>query len=776
MRTRRGFTLIELLTVMAMSAILLGLIIIPLIQSFNLTRAAQAFSDAQDRARILSERIANEVGNAYSVRSAGLVDTVLNGGAAKVPAGSLIASVSTENGYVEVVLPNTKLDLVRPAEGDQSQVGTGAFTNLQGRIDPTIQSPKGQVVLPVAPGFAMIRYFVGRRDPFKEYNNPYDGVLMARNSERDNLYVLYRIEVQPLVLRAGVGSNGDTSVRWRPNLQYFQSDAVTDTIIQDIDDPRFFEPSRDGTGAIITTDATADRLRKWVSRSVVQTEISRYDMIEPVYDLRTRAWVRLPDSEIPKIVPLVQFRPERISNDPAVGHMASREGEESFASEASGPDVYTTQYAQWASFVVRLFPRGWDTNPSRNSYLVGITSDRAGEAGYAPGLSIYGYDPDVTPDDFDIENLKGNELFDVSTYSQLSALTGSGVRVYPFTAAVAAANSRSGFLASGTWNSIFTPFTVDRARGKVITSIGIEEVGNANVAPTVLNNMPYALTSFAAPLSPSTDTRTDLLDATTLVAAQYQPINDKFNLIYRNVPSLLPDGVHRFIDLRATRNSDGTPSPLFPNPIANQATGFTINTTDGGYRNRGQIVPGSETVTGPDQLPGPHYGQAIRYSRITTGEPGPNQYKINYADVAEPTNPSTGLIDYSVAYPGISTTGFNPRVYDPTNFISAVLQPRYKVGYIQLNSDPNVPLPFTSAASDSAQAGFRVSYRFQFTGTLTAQPVNGGRTKVDSVAVDYDSRELISVLLTIRNYPQSSQPNPQNVTLKSTAKVRNYSR
>lgn len=777
MRTRRGFTLIELLTVMAMSAILLGLIIIPLVQSFNLTRSAQAFSEAQDRARILSERIANEIGNAYSVRAAGLVDTTLNGAAAKIPAGSTIVSVSTtENGYVEVVLPNTRLDLVRPAEGDQSQVATGGFTNLEGKIDPTIQSPKGQVVLPVAPGFAMIRYYIGRRDPFKEYNNPYDGVLLARNSDRDNLYVLYRIEVQPLKLRPGAGTNGDTSVRWRPNLDYFQSDPVTDMNVLDIDDPKFFEPNRDGTGAIITDDARADRIRKWQSRSVIQTEVSRYDMIEPVYDLRTRAWIRLPGTQIPKIVPLIQFRPERISNDPAVGHMASREGEESDAAEAAGPDVYTTQYAQWASFVVRLFPRGWDTNPSRNSYEVGISSEHAGEAGYAPGLSIYGYDPEANPDDFDINYLKGNELFDVSTYSQLSSLTGSGARVYPFTAAVEAANSRSGFLNSGAWNSIFTPFTVDRARGKVITSIGIEEVGDANVAPTIVNNLPYAFTSYSAPLSPGTDTRTDTVSATTLVDPQYQPINDKFNLIYRSVPSLLPNGVHRFIDLRTTRNSDGTPSPLFPNRVANQATGFTIDTTDGGYRNRGQIVPGSENVTGPDQLPGPHYGQAIRYTRVTVGEPGPNQYKINYADVAEPTNDATGVIDYSGTYPGISMAGFNPRVYDPTNFVSAVLQPRYKVGYIQLNSDPNVPLPYTSGASDSAQAGFRISYRFQFTGTLTAQPVNGGRTKMDSVAVDYDSRELISVLLTIRNYPQSSQPNPQNVTLKSTAKVRNYSR
>ena len=45
--------------------------------------------------------------------------------------------------------------------------------------------------------------------------------------------------------------------------------------------------------------------------------------------------------------------------------------------------------------------------------------------------------------------------------------------------------------------------------------------------------------------------------------------------------------------------------------------------------------------------------------------------------------------------------------YTPGNFSSEVFQARFKVGYIQLNSDPNVPLPL---------GNIRVNYRFQFTG------------------------------------------------------------
>ena len=65
---RKAFTLLELITVMALTAVLMGLVVYPLIQSFDVTRAAQGFADAQNRARILIERITREVGNAAFVR------------------------------------------------------------------------------------------------------------------------------------------------------------------------------------------------------------------------------------------------------------------------------------------------------------------------------------------------------------------------------------------------------------------------------------------------------------------------------------------------------------------------------------------------------------------------------------------------------------------------------------------------------------------------------------------------------------------------------------
>src|SRR5262249_14203446 len=62
-----------------------------------------------------------------------------------------------------------------------------------------------------------------------------------------------------------------------------------------------------------------------------------------------------------------------------------------------------------------------------------------------------------------------------------------------------------------------------------------------------------------------------------------------------------------------------------------------------------QIVPGSETVIGPDMMPGPHYGQPIAYTRVErnyidpTAGIGPNEYAINYADILPNPNPGSPL-------------------------------------------------------------------------------------------------------------------------------------
>lgn len=728
-RSRKAFTLIELLTVIAITAILLTIIVLPIFQSFNLTRAAQAFSDAQDKARILIERIQREINNGASVRdNSGLRGSI----AVRVPS----SPGGTYGPVVIETLPYMKLDIVKPAQGEPDPANPGQFIDPNtGKVDPTLRSPKGQVVLPVSPGSTIVRYFVAPRNPFAAYNNPYDGLLMSRGGNQDNLYVLYRAEALVYVWDSNLN-------RFVVNTELFEADPTdpTGNTVALLDDRFFMIPDLDNQGNALAGAALAAkqaRVRNWLRRSVIQTEVSRYDMIQPLYnkanrivfhDLRTDPSDAIGPAlkDRPRLLPLVQFRPTRVSGEPAEGKMAVRLGEEMENAQETGPDVWTTVFAGWVSTTIRAYPSGWNRNiAAQDEYLIARLDPADNH------IKIFEYDPGSgVPDD-----QSGTAVFDITAYNQqVSLLQANPNLAGPFNAALL-----PGATSSTAARNLFMAFLPDSGLGKVVASFGIDTVKVAGaLQPGASISQPEVATGPAD--SPLVDN-----GAGAVYSGPGYEINRCFNRVW-NDPAyvgLRPDKIHRFIDLRVAQQTDNTRSygPLHP----------TLGL------GRTKIVPGSEVVIGPDQNPGPNYGNAVRYTR-TTRAPGPNQYKINYVDLPEPTN--YGL--YGLPTP--------PATYDPLDFTSAVFQARFKVGYIQLNSDPNVPLP---------AGNFRVYYRFQFTGGRSAGSIaniNNGGANQDSFAVDYDTRQLMSVLLTVRNYPQSNLPNPQTVTLSATAKVRNFLR
>ncbi|MBV6458017.1 MAG: hypothetical protein HONBIEJF_01139 [Fimbriimonadaceae bacterium] len=740
--------MVELLTVMAISAILFSIISIPLVQSFNLTRAAQGIADAQDRARFVIDRLTREISNATAVRD--------NDGLA----GSLDIVVPGFDQNPETIrLQNVKLDIVMPAQGDPLNP---QFNPDIGKIDPTRRSPKGQVVLPVAPGSTLVRYWVGLRNPLngnnaRPYTNPYDGLLMPRSGEADNLFVLWRAEVQPRVYNPAQN-------RWEVNTRLFEVDSGTGQPVYD--DPAFFIP--DGS------PAKAARIREWTRLGSVITSISRFDMILPVYNRRTRQVIY--DGNVPQIVPLIQLTPTRVSSEPASGQLANRTGEESDNATKVGPDVFRTEFGAWTSAFIRTYPtqypnignagslnaasfsRPWPAWMSGTPYNIGRIPGR-GQATTPPGFSIYYYDPGTNTN----EATQGVEMFDVFAYQYAAGLdparwTGAAdQRRYPFTFAINEANSRSNWLNDPVMRRAFIGLNPNPRGGRVEASFGVDEVGGANnpAIPVDSDNLPVKATGPA--YTPNNDPGIGAGDW-----FDYNDINQRFNKLWQQWPSFNDNwvqgnnatrtnlsaarAVKRYIDLRITPQADGTASPLSPDP----ATGFA----------RARIVPGSEVVVGPDQAPGPNYGQPVRYSRVTQRPVGPNQYYINYVNQREPDN------WYDIARPlpfGIPNNGdpnygsiYDPQRYEAQNLISAVLQAQYRAGYVELNSAFGEPIP---------QGNIYVLYRFQFT-----EPN-------DVVAVDYDSRQVIGINLTMRVFPQSSSVvNAPTVTVKGTATVRNFLR
>jgi hypothetical protein len=744
---RAAFTLIELMTIIAITGILLALIIIPLVQSFNITKIADAFSDAQDRARGIGERIGKEISDSAGVRDNGgingglLLDPVHSG--VSLPASGLTAGGESLSASF---VPYLKLDILPASQGDQTRDPvSGAFINpLTGKADPTIKSPKGQPNLPFAFGGTIVRYWISLKDPFKPYSNPYNNVLGVSNNP-ENLYVLRRAEVAPFVFQGGVrkvntkffydlSTTSLTPAQAAPTLFRVtppQYRAQLPGAGPMYNDPAFCDPFDITYSDIVggtfaqAVDRKQQLVKNWVLNSQIVSNSTHGDMIQPVFDRNTHQAIF--DGQAPRLYPLVQFKPGRITNEAAEGQTAVRPGEESDDAASLAPDVYRTQYPLWSNQLVRIYPDAWDPNtPAKDWYLVGRRDA-------LQNMGEYLYSPSV--DGLNAELTSNRLLFDISGY--IRNVNGT----YPFSAAVNAANALSGWQTSAqaaTNFAYFAPWFYDAASGKIFASFGINEVGAAGVPPPAndLRNLPIA--SVAQSLAPAADTGVGATFSPLDTSAPFD-INRCFNKQWSSPDGiLLQPNLQRFIYLPVTAQGDGTPSPL---PL-------NLDPADPNrvfHYDRATIVPGSEQVTGPDQLPGPHFGLPILYTR-TTREPGPNQYRINYVNQGDPADPA------KYAALGLPAP---PAVYDPTDFVSAIIQPRYSVGYIQLNSDPNDPLPV---------GDFFVYFRFQFT------------KKQDLVAVDYDTRSLMNIIMSIKNFPQQGLNASQNVTIPVTAKIRSYQR
>jgi prepilin-type N-terminal cleavage/methylation domain-containing protein len=712
-----GFSLMEMLTVLAITSILLGIIILPMIQSFNFTRAAESFTEAQERGRQLIDAIAREISNSSGVR-----DTV--GGSGE----TTLVLPGRDGSPVSVHVRNARIDIVKPAQGEA--VAAGVFTDPgTGKIDPTLKAPKGQIVLPTAAGTTLVRYFVGLRSPLSSngldparYRNPYDGVLTKQGGETDNLYVLYRAEYQPYVVKSGSAG---------PNTDLFKLDP-NDNTRPWLDDPDFFtqDPPDKALPSTAERQNQASRIQHWLSIAQIVTAPTRYDMILPIFNRATHEPTY--DGNVPRVVSLIQFRPSPVSNEPASGEAAIRLGEETDAPDNTtdprlgiAPDVFRTSMANWSSAVVKVTP--YDPAGPR------ATSD----------FETLDLRSTAAPADFQKLRLNssngsvpaGLEMFDVSVYNRA---IGNSTMPYPFSQAVAAAQAVSNWLGQPqAVRDEFIPVFPDFKAGQLTTSFGLEEVGNITVSPTG-DNLPQVSTC-----GPDGIAYTPLNDPNTggnFYDSQYSSPNERFNKVWADHPELRPN-IHRFMDLRVVPMMDKWASPMDPAPDGADRIPWASGWA--GFNNV-HIVPNSEVIIGPDQNPGTNYGHPIRYTR-TTLTPGPNQYRINYTNLVEPT--SYSLIDPALADP--------PATYDPQDFSSAIIQPRYKVGYLLFDSDPNVPLP----------AGMiKVRYRFQF------------NRPGDSITVDYDSRDVMNVLLTIRSFAQSNVSTNQNVTLQATAPIRNFLR
>ncbi len=680
MKRIQAFTLIEILVVVAITTIMMGLLLGPIIMGFKYTAQAQTAIEAQNTARLVLETISRELSNAVFVFDNSTPDSPVN------------IYVKNRNGdIVPVPLQYAKIDFVPPGQGDTGN-----------RLDPTTQKEMGSLNLPLRPGVVFIRYFIGLQKNYDaktsrsitSYVNTYDDP-RGLQTQSDNMYVLYRAEVRT----ASLDPNTNTM---KPNTDLFDLDANGQPIMND---PNFFYGAH----------AAA-----WRAASHVVVELSNTDLIQVLREKRGDRGIIYeadtdgnPQNDLPKVIPLVSFTPQTISNEPALAARAQSQGIEVVdvtPSFAPALDPANSQFLS-ADESTGVAPTQYNSQHPGWTLTSSVTMYRTPPTVAQP--DYYRYSLDYNTGHMTIRHFgtnqppEGTPQFDVTAYmASLRAGTPT------FNGALLAAAS----------DSDVTPYYVDTKAGVVITAFPHDVLMPANAAqPFTFDVGPPTIPVLSG--IPNNNLNT---------------INGAFN-----------DAVFMFTDQQMQLVLDVRRSIRLwkiPNSPLDRFTGATI-------------VPGSEVVVGPDQNPGANYGLPVRYVRIPTnsdGVPGRNQYKINYVPKQSPN--LERLDQFASDFVSeLQARGVNRSAADLTDYIHNQYVARFEVGYVEFASEPRIPMPNTVAGD----ATVNVSYLFQ---------VNRPN---DSVVADYSTKQLIMVMVGVRRY-DSTGAEAQQVMFTSKVKVRNF--
>ena len=415
---------------------------------------------------------------------------------------------------------------------------------------------------------------------------------------------------------------------------------------------------------------------------------------------------------LPTVSPLATFKPAFVQNDPAVGTNLEQGGNEQPVNISPN---FTSQYDHWASnyrvFVYRNTGNG--TDPTQNNPL-----------DYYEGV--------ILPASFQGNPLPNPGAFKIVHITPAMLVAPGGVPPDPTDPALP---DVSGQFANGVFTTSPT-FSFAVSTDKGLLSFG------------------YPSTSIIHTAAP----------ANAPLAQRFSPddINNAY-LPFSSPPGVLGPGSRRFLSLTnlpttVWGGNQLNPSTIPASPLMQGLPNTIVSPS---------VVPGTELIFGPDQMPGVHYGYRIQYTRVSAaaGFVGPNQYKINYTNN---TNTPGGL---GSAAPSLIAgyVEFNSQP-DGTNYNSGTLS-------VLGGLDPNTNRP---AAGTNMLPIFKfnpAANSLSVDGTLAADPVevyyNFQMNQAgDVVKIDYMTRALTIFTLEMRLYDQGSGK-PQITRLTDKIKVRN---
>ncbi len=635
---RRAFTLVELIIVIAITAVLFSLLIIPLISALRLNQQAQSVTASQNAARITSERLTRELGSAVFVFDGTSHPFTVPGGTVVAPGDDRytnfldleIPGINGTGQYKSTVAHayNAKLDFVLPRPNTTGT--TDPTTGDQVTYRPTdngsaiISSPA--LVFPPAPGTTMVRYWIGLKNPDVNYYNSRERL---GKGNTDNTYILYRAQFSPYTVtrdangkQTGIVLNTDLFAPTTPNGN-----------LPEIDDPDFFRTVTDTDANWLDTvhtnysasEVTAhnNRVENWkaIAKPVIpgpnvdlialphkQDNTLAYDKTGTLVGIAHSGAATDPvtGKTYPIVNTTVTFRPGTVSGDATPGSTASYTSQGAAAVDVNGfgytPTIYTTTNKSWSlPYHVSLYPAKFDGN---------IATD--------PGIGVF-YDTKIAATSGAFTAGNGTvtvSVGDVMEYRHVGTADVDGTLVYDVTQGFAVSAGANGAYGIGGTN--FVPLSIN------------PDTGTLNFAATSLPNGPadrYTREWVYAPTPGSTSSNGSTVDL-------------------RTAPTVPP------LPVAVSPLAGGTPTT--PTGVANA-----------------HLVPGSVRVFGPDQTSGPGAGLKVAYQEVqsfstaSTTAAGDNQYTINY---------TTGVLTLKPNAPGpvgvIYQYQANLTLDDPTKVFS----------------------------------------------------------------------------------------------------------
>lgn len=300
--------------VVVITILMLGLILGPVVQTFNLTSRAQKQIEAQDAARATLERISRELAEAVFV-----YDNTSHAVNMQVyDAAGNPTVVPVYQAVIDFVPPKMGCRCVNPEHPD----GEPRDFPRGDEASPTCPVCGSSLVelrplQPLQPDTKIVRYFIALRDPTEPYSSPFATGLVEA-TKGDNPYLLYRAEFDPwdtgLCRRLGTG---------QPDLQ----------------NPDFFYDDQTGPN--------------WQKISRVVGPAKDIDMIVSGLTKNGQLYVR----------PLVRFTPTPVLNDALTPTYVTDIGSEvPTASKEFIPTVYRAASGHWTpDYVVRVLRDGFTT-------------------------------------------------------------------------------------------------------------------------------------------------------------------------------------------------------------------------------------------------------------------------------------------------------------------------------------------------------------------------------------------------------------------------------